>query len=65
MGRVVKCRFIEFFVFDSDFLPYLLSLFYGRGITFPLAVLDINCSTALEDSDFFPIHPFVTFLRVT
>ena len=29
-----KYRFIEFFVFDYDFLPYFLSLFSGRGLLF-------------------------------
>ena len=36
----VKYRFIEFFVFDYDSLPYLLSLFFLSGVTFPLVALD-------------------------
>ena len=36
MGKVFNYRFIEFFVFDYDSLPNLLSV----GITFPLAALD-------------------------
>ena len=36
----VKCRFIEFFVFDYDSLPYLLSLFFWSGVVFPLVALD-------------------------
>ena len=39
-GKSVKHRFIEFFVFDDDSLHYLLSLFSGRGVTFPLVALD-------------------------
>ena len=33
-------RFIEFFVSDYDSLPYLLSLFFWSGGTFPLVALD-------------------------
>ena len=36
----VKYRFIEFFVFDYESLPYLLSLFFWWRVTFPLAALD-------------------------
>ena len=35
-GKSVKCRFIEFFVFDYDSLPNILSV----GVTFPLVALD-------------------------
>ena len=34
VGKSVKYRFIEFFVFDYDPLPYLLSLFSGLGLLF-------------------------------
>ena len=45
----IEYRFIEFFVFDYDSLPYLLSLFIWLGDTFPLAALDkiplcLNCN---------------------
>ena len=33
-GKGVEYWLIEFFVFDSDSLPYLLSLFCGRGLLF-------------------------------
>ena len=39
-GKRVKYRCIEFFVFDSDSLPCLLSLFFWSGVTFPLVALD-------------------------
>ena len=39
-GNSVKSRFIEFFVFDYDCIPYLLSLFFWFGVTFPLVALD-------------------------
>ena len=39
-GGSVKYRFIEFFVFDYDSLPYLLALFFLLGVTFPLVALD-------------------------
>ena len=29
-----------FIVFDYDFLPYLLSLFFCLGVTFPVVALD-------------------------
>ena len=35
----VKYRFIEFFVFDCDSLPYLFFVFWW-GVTFPLVALD-------------------------
>ena len=31
---LIKNKFIEFSVFDYDSLPYLLSLFSGRGLFF-------------------------------
>ena len=40
VGRVLSIGFIEFFVFDYDSLPYLLSLFFWSGVTFPLVALD-------------------------
>ena len=40
VGGSVKCRFIEFFVFDCDSLPYLLSLFFLSRVTFPLVAAD-------------------------
>ena len=39
-GKSVKYRFIDFFVFNYDSLPYLLSLFFWWGVTFPLVALD-------------------------
>ena len=46
-GKSAKYRFIEFFVFDSGALPYLLSLFFfWWGVTFPLLLL-IKCDTVL------------------
>ena len=39
-GKSVKCRFIEFFAFDYGSFPYLLSLFFWWGVTFPLVALD-------------------------
>ena len=40
-GKSVKYRFIEFFVFDYDSLPYLLKLFFfWLRVTFPLVALD-------------------------
>ena len=36
-GKIVKYRFIEFFVFHYDFLPYLLSLFFCWRVTYPIA----------------------------
>ena len=38
-GKRVTYRFIEFFVFDCCSLPYLFSLFYWLGVTFPLVAL--------------------------
>ena len=35
-----KYRFIEFFLFNYGSLPYLLSLFFCMGVTFPLVALD-------------------------
>ena len=40
MGKSVKYKFMEFFVYDYDSLPYLLSLFFWSGVTFPLVALD-------------------------
>ena len=39
-SRCVKHRFIKFFVYDYDSLPYLLSLFFWLGVPFPLVAPD-------------------------
>ena len=39
-GKSVKYRFIEFFVFDYGSHPYLLSVVFWSGVTFPLVALD-------------------------
>ena len=39
-GKSVKHKLIELFVFDYGSLPYLLSLVFWLGITFPLFALD-------------------------
>ena len=39
-GKSVKYRFIKFFLFDYGSLPYLLSLLFFSGVTFPLVALD-------------------------
>ena len=39
-GKSIKYRLIEFFVFDYDTLPDLLSLFFWSGVIFPLVALD-------------------------
>ena len=38
VGKSVKYRYIEFFVFDSD----SLLIYFQSGITFPLVALDKN-----------------------
>ena len=42
-GKSVRYRFVEFFAFDSDSLPYLLCLCFWSGVTFPLVALDKMC----------------------
>ena len=39
-GKSVKYKFIEFFVFDCDSLPYLLSLYFLVASYFSLVALD-------------------------
>ena len=36
----VKCRFVEFFVFDYDSLPVYILCFVVGGFTFPLVSID-------------------------
>ena len=59
-GKSVKYRLIEFFVFDYGSLPYIVSLFFWSGVTFPLVALDkitIVCFIpSIYFSDFFYVN---------
>ena len=56
MGKSVKYRFIEFFVFDCDSFP----ISFQSGITFPLVALDKNF-----DFDIYVRYAFFQFISVT
>ena len=64
MGSV-KYRFIEFFVFDYDSLPYILALFFWLGVPFPLVALDkiffLPSSIFPFLVSFFPSFPVASF----
>ena len=40
VGKSVKYRFVEFFVFDFNSLTHLLSLFFLSGVNFSSVALD-------------------------
>ena len=51
-GESVNYRFIEFFVVDYGSLPYLLSLFFWLGVTFPLVATDktVVCGSVTSEN---------------